>query len=87
MERHAVSWIRKCSIEMTSILSKLVCRFNAIPVKILPEFFEDRQADLKIYLRGSRCGSVVMNPTRVHQDVGLIPGLAQWVKNLICCEL
>ena len=30
----------------------------------------------------SRPGSAVMNPTRHHKDVGLIPGLAQWVKDL-----
>ena len=27
------------------------------------------------------CGSAVMNPTRIHEDVGLIPGLDQWVKD------
>ena len=28
------------------------------------------------------CGSVVANLASVHEDVGLIPGLAQWVRNL-----
>ena len=30
----------------------------------------------------SHCGSEVMNPTSIHEDAGLIPGLAQWVKDL-----
>ena len=36
---------------------------------------------LKSCPRSSRCGSMVMNLTSFHEDVGSIPGLAQWVKN------
>ena len=35
------------------------------------------------WLRNSRCGSVEMNPTSIHEDVSLIPGLAQWAKDLV----
>ena len=28
------------------------------------------------------CGSAVMNPTRIHENAGLIPGLAHWIKDL-----
>ena len=30
--------------------------------------------------KSSHCGSVIMNPTNIHEDEGSIPGLAQWVK-------
>ena len=32
-------------------------------------------------MRSSHFGSVVMNPASIHEDVGLIPGLAQWVRD------
>ena len=31
--------------------------------------------------RSSCCGSVEMNPTRILEDEGSIPGLAHWVKD------
>ena len=36
---------------------------------------------MKIKPRSSCCGSVVMNLTSTHEDMGSIPGLSQWVKD------
>ena len=35
----------------------------------------------KIYMGSSYCGTVETNPTSIHEDAILIPGLAQWVKD------
>ena len=35
----------------------------------------------KKYFGSSYGGSVVTSPTSMHEDSGLIPGLAQWVKD------
>ena len=36
---------------------------------------------VEISIQSSCCGSVVTNLTSIHEDVGLISGLAQWVKD------
>ena len=35
----------------------------------------------KKWLRSSCHGSVVMNPTSIHEDTDLIPGLTKWLKD------
>ena len=37
--------------------------------------------ELKPTSYSSHCGSVEMSPTSIHEDVGWIPGLTQWVKD------
>ena len=31
----------------------------------------------------SRCGAEEMNPPSIHEDAGSIPGLNQWISNLV----
>ena len=40
-----------------------------------------------IEIWSSHCGAVETNPTRKHEVVGLIPGLAQWVKDLALLQV
>ena len=42
-----------------------------------------REMQIKTTVRGvSIIAQWLMNPTRIHEDMGLIPGLTQWVRNL-----
>ena len=51
---------------------------------ICPKGFTDKEY-LNVVTGSSCCGSVVINLTRIHEDVGSVPGLAQgWsVKDLV----
>ena len=48
-----------------------------------PEVFEDEIQclvfALKLLSRSSHCAAGETNPITIHEDTGLIPGLAQWV--------
>ena len=65
---------------MFSFILFVFCFFICFPFKLS---FLELLRSLKVWAaRSSRCGSAVMNLTNIHENVGLIPGLSQWVKDL-----
>ena len=48
----------------------------------IPEEIKRQEANENMLSFGSsHWGSVVTNPTSIHEDMGLIPDIAQWLKD------
>ena len=59
-----------------------VCRGCHTPPASGPPNGLPREKSFEGFPRSSLCGTAEMNPTSIHEDVGLIPGLTQkWVKD------
>ena len=68
-------------LENTSVQMELVSREMETLRKDQREI-KTTARKLRIHsMASSRCGSLVTNPTSIHEVSGWIPGLAQWVKD------
>ena len=55
-------------------------RFYSV-LDIIENIYNVETLDKKKNMWSCCCDSVVMNPTSIHENMGLILGLAQWVKD------
>ena len=58
-------------------------RIGLAPTSLLPTALGDGSQFRNRERRSSHCGTAEMNLTRNHEVGGSIPGLAQWVKDLV----
>ena len=72
---------------------KKICRISTDPSLCILSSSQRKEHDWepssyhakssKHFTGSSHCGSVVTNPTSIHEDTGSIPGLTQWVKDQV----
>ena len=73
LRQHQLCTMRTCSVFLQHLLSMTLCQ------RICKYQYGDILKFITTW--SSHHGSVVVKPTSVHEDVGLIPDLAQWVKD------
>ena len=74
-------WVKDPVLSLQWLGSLLWRGFHSWPGNFCMPQAQPKRKKGKKLKESSHCGSVVMNPTSIHEDVGLIPGLAQWVND------